>query len=302
MRIPMKIPFIARLAAAAAVLVVAQPARAQQDLRIGGFHLRLQTDPITDMDRSLALLYPRDHDREGTGLIMWACSGTTGDLMAGVKLGYGRTGATQPVVWRFDADRPDTTHLEGLDGTTWFLREADTAPFTIRAKTASRLVIRVPGGPPSFRTTDYFYDFRDAGNALNRLSCARNPSLLGRRVDEVEDTTPAPRVDAETGETYELSAVEEVPRPTNVADLRRALDANYPPLLRDARVTGTVEVRMRVMEDGTVDATSIQVTSSSHEQFNEPTIRAVRTLRFRPAKVNGRPVRVWVELPIQWTL
>lgn len=102
--------------------------------------------------------------------------------------------------------------------------------------------------------------------------------------------------------TYELSAVEEQPRPTNIADLRRQLERNYPPLLRDARVTGTVQVRMRVMEDGTVDANSIQVTSSSHEQFNDPTIRSVQRLRFRPAKVNGRPVKVWVELPIQWTV
>ena len=112
----------------------------------------------------------------------------------------------------------------------------------------------------------------------------------------VERTTPA-----DEG-TYELSAVEEQPRPTNIQDLRRQLERNYPPLLRDARVTGTVQVRMRVMEDGTVDASSIQVTNSSHEQFNDPTIRSVQRLRFRPAKVNGRPVKVWVELPIQWTV
>jgi TonB family protein len=100
--------------------------------------------------------------------------------------------------------------------------------------------------------------------------------------------------------TYELSAVEEQPRPTNIADLRRQLERNYPPLLRDARVTGTVQVRFRVMEDGTIDANSISISSSTHEQFNDPTIRSVQRLRFRPAKVNGRPVKVWVELPIQW--
>jgi protein TonB len=100
--------------------------------------------------------------------------------------------------------------------------------------------------------------------------------------------------------TYELSAVEEQPRPTNIADLRRQLERNYPPLLRDARVTGTVQVRFRVMEDGTIDPGSITVSSSTHEQFNDPSIRSVQRLRFRPAKVNGRPVKVWVELPIQW--
>lgn len=116
----------------------------------------------------------------------------------------------------------------------------------------------------------------------------------GVQQSTVERTTPP-----DEG-TYELSAVEEQPRPTNLPDLRRQLERNYPPLLRDARVTGTVQVRMRVTADGSVDASSITITSSSHEQFNDPTIRSVQRLRFRPAKVNGRPVPVWVELPIQW--
>lgn len=102
--------------------------------------------------------------------------------------------------------------------------------------------------------------------------------------------------------TYELSAVEELPRVSNGSDFARQLARNYPPLLRDAGVTGTVQVRFRVLEDGRVDGESIQITSTSHEQFNDPTMRAVRALRFRPAKVNGRPVKVWVEQPIQWTV
>jgi periplasmic protein TonB len=100
--------------------------------------------------------------------------------------------------------------------------------------------------------------------------------------------------------TYELSAVEELPRMTNGADFARQLERNYPPLLRDARVTATVNVRFRVMEDGRVDNESISVSSSTHAGFNEPTIRAVRALRFRPARVNNRPVKVWVEQPITW--
>ncbi|HEU4884227.1 MAG TPA: TonB family protein [Longimicrobium sp.] len=100
--------------------------------------------------------------------------------------------------------------------------------------------------------------------------------------------------------TYELSAVEEMPTLSNRSDFARQLQRNYPPLLRDAGVAGTVQVRFRVQPDGRVDGESITITSTTHEQFNEPTIRAVRVLRFRPAKVNGRPVPVWVEQPIQW--
>lgn len=102
--------------------------------------------------------------------------------------------------------------------------------------------------------------------------------------------------------TYELSAVEQMPSVSNTQEFMRQLERNYPPLLRDARVAGTVQVRFRVNEDGRVDAESITISSSTHEQFNDPTIRAVRALRFRPARVNNRPVKVWVEQPIQWTV
>jgi hypothetical protein len=43
------------------------------------------------------------------------------------------------------------------------------------------------------------------------------------------------------------------------------------------------------------------VTHSTDSRFNEPTLRVIRVLRHRPARLNGRPVKVWVELPIQWT-
>jgi periplasmic protein TonB len=102
--------------------------------------------------------------------------------------------------------------------------------------------------------------------------------------------------------TYELSTVEEQPRATNMQELGRLLERNYPPMLRDAGVQGQVVVRLRVMEDGRVDASSIQIVSASHDQFGDATRRTVERLRFRPARVGGRPVRVWVDLPIQWTI
>lgn len=98
--------------------------------------------------------------------------------------------------------------------------------------------------------------------------------------------------------TYELSQVEEQPRPLNIADLRRALERNYPAELRSASSTGTVQVRFRVTAQGTTEAFTI--THTTDPRFNRATIESVRALRFRPAKVGGRPVAVWVELPVQW--
>lgn len=110
-------------------------------------------------------------------------------------------------------------------------------------------------------------------------------------------------LDGAPGEgTYELSGVDEPPQALNLSEFQRQMERNYPPLLRDAGVGGTVQVRFRVLEDGAVDATSITVVSSSHEQFNEATDRSVRRLRFRPATVAAKPVRVWVDFPVQWTV
>ncbi|HEX5726766.1 MAG TPA: TonB family protein [Longimicrobiaceae bacterium] len=102
--------------------------------------------------------------------------------------------------------------------------------------------------------------------------------------------------------TYELSAVEEIPSLSNRSEVQRQVERNYPPLLRDAGVTGSATLRMRVNEDGRVDAESITVESATHDQFGEAAKKAVQRMRFRPAKVGGRPVKVWVTLPIEFGL
>ncbi|HYH83618.1 MAG TPA: TonB family protein [Longimicrobium sp.] len=102
--------------------------------------------------------------------------------------------------------------------------------------------------------------------------------------------------------TYELSAVEEQPELSNRSEVARQMSRNYPPLLRDAGVTGTVTIRMRVNEDGRVDNESISVENSTHEAFGDAARRVVERMRFRPAKVGGRAVKVWVTLPVTFQL
>jgi TonB family protein len=97
---------------------------------------------------------------------------------------------------------------------------------------------------------------------------------------------------------YELCEVEELPRPLNGTDFRKALTQAYP-LGRDEPAVGaTVHVRFRVEPNGMVSLPS--VTRSTDPRFDEATLLVVRTLRFRPARLNGRPVRVWVDQPILW--
>ena len=98
---------------------------------------------------------------------------------------------------------------------------------------------------------------------------------------------------------YELAQVEELPRPVNREAFQRELMRAYPPALRAEGIDGTVQVRFRVEPDGTTS--NPMVTQSTNSAFDEPTLRAIQVLRFRPAKVGGRPVRAWVEQPVQWT-
>jgi TonB family protein len=70
--------------------------------------------------------------------------------------------------------------------------------------------------------------------------------------------------------------------------------------MRDAGTPGAVVLKFRILEDGRVDSASIQIASSSAEPFNAPSIRTLRSLAFYPARVIGRPVKVWSVLPISF--
>lgn len=108
----------------------------------------------------------------------------------------------------------------------------------------------------------------------------------------------APKSATDTTGVYELRAVTDLPRPIEVAAFRRALASMYPPALRAEGRSGEVQARFIVEPDGKVSQVSI--VRSTDSAFDAPTVEAVRTLRFSPAKVDGRPVRVWVIQPIQW--
>lgn len=104
----------------------------------------------------------------------------------------------------------------------------------------------------------------------------------------------------DTVHTYDMREVTERPRPRNPGVLLRELERRYPPRLRDTQQEGIVQARFRVNADGSVSR--IRITRASEHEFAAPTVEALRVLRFHPAKLNGRPVAVWVELPIQWTV
>jgi protein TonB len=102
--------------------------------------------------------------------------------------------------------------------------------------------------------------------------------------------------------TYDISAVEVRPELSNRSEVARLVERNYPPLLRDAGISGSVTLSFVVNEDGRVNEASIEVLDASHEGFADAARRAVSRMRFRPAKVNNQAVKVKVSIPVTFTV
>ena len=98
--------------------------------------------------------------------------------------------------------------------------------------------------------------------------------------------------------TYDINAVEQMPELINRQTVFNAIEREYPPVLRDMGTRGAVTLRMRLLEDGRVDRASVDVTESSGLQFDDAARRVVYLMRFRPARIRGRAVKVWVTLPV----
>ncbi|MFL5382410.1 MAG: energy transducer TonB [Longimicrobiaceae bacterium] len=132
------------------------------------------------------------------------------------------------------------------------------------------------------------------------------PDFVDSAEAESRRETPAdsngPRALPPDDSTLELSEVEAVPELLNRAEVAGEIARNYPPLLRDAGVAGSVTLRMRIGSDGVVDGRSIEVLESTHDLFGEAASRVAQRLRFRPATVGGKPVPVWVTLPVAFQL
>lgn len=170
---PMAIWYPVVIEQSATVTIPARPS-AQQAVRVGSFEV--QAINATGEDRSSAAVTPRGTRRgQLQGQLMWRCA-EGGGLWAGVVLARrARAGESRPVEWRFDDDAPRTATLRGVEGySRWFLPPGDVAGFTVRARTARSLSIRLTDDG-----TEYVYELDQPGQALDRVACARGTPVAG---------------------------------------------------------------------------------------------------------------------------
>jgi protein TonB len=114
----------------------------------------------------------------------------------------------------------------------------------------------------------------------------------------VEDLPPPPEeaaVDISAAPTFTPFTVR--PEVKNRADVARALEREYPPLLRDAGIGGTVNVWFFINEQGAVERTQVQE-SSGHTALDNAALKVADIIEFTPALNRDRQVAVWIALPI----
>jgi protein TonB len=76
-----------------------------------------------------------------------------------------------------------------------------------------------------------------------------------------------------------------------------SVDPVYPPLAREARITGTVIVDAVIDEHGNVvEARAV----SGHPLLLEPALRAVQQWKYEPTSLNGQPVSVELQVQVHF--
>ena len=106
---------------------------------------------------------------------------------------------------------------------------------------------------------------------------------------------PAPGCRPEAGPCFTPYTVK--PELRNRDEVARALVRNYPPDLRERRVSGTTMLWVRLDEEGNVVDARLRE-SSGESALDEAAIRVARVMQFTPALNRNVPVQVWIALPV----
>lgn len=130
-----------------------------------------------------------------------------------------------------------------------------------------------------------------------------NPVLGVDDEETVSSTSTGDEAPIEIADPAEVAAnptftpFTEPPSIVNREELVAAMMEEYPPLLRDAGIGGTVIVYFFIHENGDVGDVRIHE-SSGHEALDRAALNVAHLYRFEPARNQGERVPVWVQFPI----
>jgi protein TonB len=133
------------------------------------------------------------------------------------------------------------------------------------------------------------------GQPLSAADFTSTDLLSRPRADAVSTT----RREAAASNTPGFAARTVEPRLKNRAAVQRALTENYPPMLRERGVSGTVSLWVLVDSTGRVQRSEIHA-SSGNALLDRAATRVVNVMQFAPAVKHDRNVSLWIQLPIQF--
>jgi protein TonB len=76
----------------------------------------------------------------------------------------------------------------------------------------------------------------------------------------------------------------------------------YPEVLRQDGFDGYVVAEFIIDTTGHAEPLSLKAIVSNHPDFTAAAFEAVRSCRFRPGRIGGRPVRVRVQQPVNFQI
>jgi TonB family protein len=109
------------------------------------------------------------------------------------------------------------------------------------------------------------------------------PSLVAENVSEVPSFTPR---------TVE-------PELKNRRTVQQALTTFYPAILRERKVSGTVQLWVRIDEAGKIVKVQIKQ-SSGEDAFDRAAVQVADVMQFSPAMNRDKNVSVWIQVPIMF--
>jgi periplasmic protein TonB len=102
--------------------------------------------------------------------------------------------------------------------------------------------------------------------------------------------------------TFSANLVDRKASLSNQSQVVRVMQRLYPTDLKTSWTEGSVRVQFVVTADGRVDMGTVQVLSTTHPQFTDATLQALKDFRFTPARKGNHNVRMLTMLPIEWKL
>ena len=129
---------------------------------------------------------------------------------------------------------------------------------------------------------------------------SEDETIEDTEIDLTELPPPPPAPEQEDESANIFIAYDEAPAPIGgFAAIQKALE--YPEIARKAGVEGTVFVKVLVDERGNVVKTDV-IKSLGNNGCDEAAVKAIKSVKWKPAMQRDKPVKVWVSIPVRFVL